>query len=507
MPQGKRLKYFADGKWKESATKKYMPVTNSSTGELMAEAPCCTVDEVNEAVAAAKAAFPRWSSTPVGKRTDLMFRFRAILDAHLDELTLSVSMELGKTLDEAKGEIIKVLEVVELACAAPVLMQGDALMNVSRGHDTVMYREPVGVFAGIVPFNFPGMIPFGWMLPLCITTGNTFVLKAASLVPQTAVRLLELLIEAGLPEGVVNLVTCSRNEAELLLSHPDIAGISYVGSMAVGRHIYSTAAAHGKRVQALCEAKNHGLVLRDAVLERSALGIINSAFGCAGMRCMALPVLCVEEAIADEFVASLVKFAKQRKVGCAYHPETELGPVVSAEHKQSVIGWIDKGVEEGADLVLDGRGIVVPGFEGGYFIGPTIFDRVTPEMSIGNREIFGPVACIKRVKDFEEGLAVANASPFANGSCIFTRDGYYAREFARRSHAGMVGINVGIPVPVSVFPFAGHKNSFFGDLHVMGRDGVAFYTEAKCVTSRWFGEEDKTECRISTWEGTIARTC
>lgn len=506
MSSFKRLRYCVNNEWKESTTGKYMPVTNSSTGELMAEAPCCTVDEVNSAVEAARAAFPAWSSTPVQKRAELMFRFKAILDAHLEELTLLVSKELGKNLEEARGDIIKAIEVVELACAAPVLMQGDSLMNVSEGHDTVMYREPIGVFGGIVPFNFPGMIPFGWMLPLCITTGNTFVLKAASLVPQTAIRMLELLIEVGLPPGVVNLVTCSRNEAELLLKHPDIKGISYVGSTAVGRHIYATAAAHGKRVQALCEAKNHALVLKDAALERSALGIINSTFGCAGMRCMALPALCVEEEIADEFISYLMKFAKQRKVGCAYHPETELGPVVSAEHKKFVTDWIARGVEEGAELILDGRDVVVPGFEGGYFVGPTIFDNVKPGMGVGDSEIFGPVTSIKRVKNFEEGLAIMNASQFANGSCIFTQNGYYAREFARRTHAGMVGINVGIPVPISVFPFSGHKNSFFGDLHVMGKDGVAFYTEAKSVTSRWFSEEDKKETRISTWEGTISRT-
>lgn len=505
MSAYKRLRYCVNNEWKDSLTSKYMPVTNSSTGELMAEAPCCTVEEVNAAVGAAKKAFPAWSRTPVQKRVELMFRFKASLDSHLDELTLLVAKELGKNLGESRGDIIKAIEVVEVACATPFLMQGDSLMNVSGGHDTVMFREPIGVFGGIVPYNFPGMIPFGWMIPLCITTGNTFVLKAASQVPQTAIRMLELLIEAGMPPGVVNLVTCSRNEAELLLKHPDIKGISYVGSTSVGRHIYTTSAANGKRVQALCEAKNHGLVLKDAALERSALGIINSSFGCAGQRCMALPVLCVEEAIADEFVSYLVKFAKERKVGCAYHPDTELGPVISSEHKQSVIKWIEKGIEEGAELILDGRDVVVPGFEKGFFLGPTILDHVKPGMTIGEREIFGPVTCIKRVRDFEEGLAIMNANEFANGSCIFTQSGYYAREFANRTHGGMVGINVGIPVPVSYFPFSGHKSSFFGDLHVMGKDGVAFYTEAKCVTSRWFSEVDLKDTKISTWEGTISR--
>lgn len=506
MTAPKKLRYCVDNEWHESKTvKPYMPITDSSTGEVIALAPCCTVEEVNSAVAAASAAFPGWSGRPVQQRTEVMFRFRALLEAHLDELTFSVSRELGKNLEEARGDVIKAMEVVEMACGAPILMQGDALMNVSTGHDTVLYREPIGVFAGIVPFNFPAMIPFGWMIPLCITLGNTFVLKASSLTPQTGMRILELLIEAGLPRGVVNLITCSRNEAELLLKHPDIRGISYVGSTSVGLHIYSTAAAHGKRVQALCEAKNHGLVLRDAALERAAVGIINSSFGCAGMRCMALPVLCVEEACADEFLSYLVKYAKARKPGCAYHPETELGPLVSAEHRQFVINWINKGGEEGAELILDGRDLLVPGFENGHFVGPTIFDHVKSGMTIGDQEVFGPVTCIKRVKDFEEGLTIMNTNEFANGSCIFTQNGHYAREFVHRTHGGMVGVNVGIPVPVSYFPFAGHKNSFFGDLHVMGRDGVAFYTESKCVTSRWFSEEDKLEKKISTWEGTIAR--
>jgi len=501
----KRLKYCAGGEWEDTRSGKYMPVTDSSTGKVIAEAPCCTAEEVDAAVAAAKAAYPAWSDTPVTERAQMMFRLKFVLDAHLAELAHMVSVELGKNVDEARGDVLKAIEGVEIATAVPFLMQGDSLLQVSRGFDTVMYREPLGVFAGIAPFNFPAMIPWGWMIPMAIATGNTFVLKAASLTPMTSMRILELMYEeAGFPKGVVNLVTCSRNEAELLLKHPDVKGIVYVGSSAVGRHIYSTAAAHGKRVQALCEAKNHGLVLRDANLEQAAQVIVNSTFGCAGMRCMALPVVVVEDVVADEFVSYLTEFAKRRRVGCAYDPRTELGPVVSAEHKKSVCDWIAKGVEEGARLVLDGRDIVVEGYEGGFFIGPTILDYVTPDMSVGWKEIFGPVTCIKRVKDFEEGLALMNASEFANGSTIFTESGYYAREFIRRTHGGMVGVNVGIPVPVSYFPFSGHKNSFLGDLHVLGKDGVAFYTEAKSVTTRWFGAAAKAE-KVSTWEGTITR--
>lgn len=503
MSTAGNLKYCVNNTWKESKTGKFMPVTDSSTGEVIANAPCCTSAEVEEAILSAKEAFVTWSNTSVMQRAELMFRFKAVLDEHLDELSLLVSKELGKNLDEARGDVLKAIEVVEVSCGVPSLMQGDSLMNVSNGIDTVMYREPLGVFVGIVPFNFPAMIPFGWMIPLCITTGNTFVLKAASMTPLTSIRMLELLIEAGVPKGVVNLVTCSRNEAEIFLSHPDVKGISFVGSTDTGKHIYTTAASNGKRVQALCEAKNHALVLKDAVLDNTAKAIINSTFGCAGMRCMALPVICVEEAIADDLVDLLVRYAKERRIGCAYDPKTELGPLVSSSHKKFVLDWIEKGIAEGAELVLDGRNVVVDGFEGGYFVGPTIFDHVTPEMSIGQEEVFGPVTCIKRVKNFEDGLTQMNSNRFANGSSIFTQSGYYAREFAKRTHGGMVGINVGIPVPISVFPFSGHKDSFFGDLHVMGKDGVSFYTEAKTVTSRWFEESQKIE--MTTWEGTISR--
>ena len=325
------------------------------------------------------------------------------------------------------------------------------------------------------------------------------------MVPTSSIRLMELLHEAGLPKGVVNMLTCSRNEAEILLTHPLVRGVSFVGSTDVGKHVYSVAAAHGKRVQAQTEAKNHGLVLADAALERAAAGIINSTFGCAGMRCMALPVCVVENSVADEFIGYMKKFAEQRIVGCSYDPKTELGPVVSADHQAFIKDWIDKGVAEGAELVIDGRDLVVPGFEKGFFVGPTIFDNVTEDMTVGRDEIFGPVLAVKRVADFEEGITLMNNSRFANGSCIFTESGYYSREFARRTHAGMVGINVGIPVPVSFFPFAGHKDSFFGESHVFGQDGIRFFTETKCVTTRWFTEADKKQKKVNTWEGTVVR--
>ena len=503
MDEIKRLKPFINGQYVESKTTKYTDAYDPSTGKVIARVPCCTPDEVNAAVAAAKAAFPGWSATPVVKRVQILYKLRDLLIEHMDELTYLVAQENGKAWSEAEGDVLKAKEGTEQAIAAPSLMQGYSLMDASKGFDTVLYHEPLGVFAGIVPFNFPAMIPMGWMTPICIACGNTIVLKAATFTPQSALRIAELYKEAGLPDGVINIVTCSRHEAEILLEHPDVKGITFVGSTSVGMHIYSTAAAHGKRVQALCEAKNHALVLNDAPVERTAAGIINSAYGCAGERCMALPVVVAQEGIADALVAEIKRQAEQMKVGPAYDKTTKLGPVVNAAHKKSIEDWIQKGLDEGATMVLDGRGVTVPGFENGFYLGPTILDHVKPEMTVGDIEIFGPVLCIKRVKTFEEGLAVMNANPFANGSVIFTQNGHYAREFARHTDGGMVGVNVGIPVPVGMFPFSGHKNSFIGDLHCLGRDGYRFYTETKVVTTRWFDEDEGRNTKVSTWDGTI----
>lgn len=503
MSEIKKLKYFVNGQWLKSSSQKYMDVYNPSEGEVIAQAPCCTEAEVNSAVAAAKKAFESWSKTPVMRRVQVLYNFRDLVIKNLDELTLICAREHGKVWNEAKGDILKVKEPVEFACGVPALMTGESLMNTSTGYDTVTYKEPVGVFAGIVPFNFPGMIPMGWMTPLCIATGNTMVLKAASMTPMTAMRLTELWQEAGLPHGVLNIVTCSRNEAELFLKHPDVRGISFVGSTSVGLHIYSTAAANGKRVQALCEAKNHGLVLEDAALERSARGIINSSFGCAGERCMALPVIVAQNSIADKLVDLLVKYAAELKIGPAYEKSSELGPLVTDGHRDYVRGWIEKGIKEGAKLLLDGRGASVEGHKKGFYLGPTIFDHVTSEMTVGNEEIFGPVLCIKRVKDFEEGVELINKSRFANGSVIYTQSGYFSREFVRRTHGGMVGINVGIPVPVGIFPFSGQKDSFFGDLHTLGKDGIKFFTETKCVTTTWFDETEMKKTSVDTWDGSV----
>ncbi len=501
----KKLRYCVNNEWRESVTDKYTPVMNPSTGEQIAAAPVCTVDEVNAAVQAAKDAYPEWSSKPVAVRTQLLFKFRELINKHFDELSVMCATEMGKNLNESRGDIHKVCEACEVAVSAPMTGQGYSLMEATRSHDITLYRESVGVFLGIAPYNFPAMIPFGWFLPLCLMAGNTLVLKAASMVPQTGMRCLELLIEAGLPKGVVNLVTCSRDEVTNLLSHPDIRGVSFVGSTSVGLHVYGTAAAAGKRVQCLTEAKNHALLLEDAPLEWSAQRVINSCFGCAGQRCMALPVVVVQESVADKFVEILKRLSEKLVIGAAYDPNTQLGPVINAKHKQSVVNWIDKGVAEGATLVLDGRECAPKGFENGYFVGPTIFDHVKPGMEIGDKEIFGPVVCIKRVKDFEEGITLMNANPFANGSSIFTTKGHYAREFARRTDGGMVGVNVGIPVPLAFFPFSGNKRSFFGDLHVLGREGWDFYTRTKTVTTKWVSPQESGKARVSTWEGTINR--
>ena len=495
------MKPYIGGKWIDSESQKFTTIYDPSTGKPIAQVPQCTAAEVEKAVAAAKAAFSAWKNTPVRTRAGIMMKLRGLIDRDKEELTRMVATENGKCWSEAAGDVAKALEMTELACSAPSLLMGESLMDTSRGYDTTLYREPIGVFAGIAPWNFPAMIPVGWMAPLAIVCGNTFVLKPASTTPMTSVKFAELYREAGIPDGVFNIVPCSRHEAEILLTHPDVRGITFVGSTEVGLHVYSTAAAHGKRVQALCEAKNHALVLKDAPITRTAAGIMNSAFGCAGERCMALPAVVVEEEIADALVAELVRLCKAQKVGPAYDKTSNLGPVGSKSHQKFVLDWIEKGIEEGAQLVLDGRNVKVEGYEDGYYIGHTIFDHVTEEMSIGNREVFGPVLCIKRVKSFEEGLALMNRNPFANGSVIFTQNGYYAREFAKRTDGGMVGVNVGIPVPIGVFPFCGHKRSFFGDLHCHGKDAFRFYTESKCVTVRWFDEEEMKKEKVDTWDG------
>lgn len=503
MSEIKILKPFINGEFVESKTDSYSDAFNPSTGEIIAKVPLCTTNEVELAIKSAKEAYPAWTNTPVSKRVEILYNVRNIINENMDELTHLVALENGKVWEEAKGDVLKAREGTEQAIAAPSLMMGESLMNVSAGHDCVLYRESIGVFAGIAPFNFPAMIPFGWMVPICLATGNTMIIKAATFDPQSALRFAQIYKDAGLPDGVLNVITCSRNEAEIFLTHRDVNGISFVGSTPVGLNVYSKAAAAGKRVQALCQAKNHALIMDDVPVERTAASIMNSAYGCAGERCMALPVIVVMDSIADKLIKELAEQARNLKIGPAYDKTSNLGPVINESHRQSILKWIQKGIDEGADLILDGRDAKVEGYENGFYVGPTIFDNVKPEMSVGNEEIFGPVLCIKRVNSFEEGLEVMNNNEFANGSSIFTQNGYYAREFTKRTHGGMVGVNVGIPVPTGVFPFTGHKNSFFGDLHALGKDGYRFYTESKAVTTHWWDEEEGKVKKVSTWDGTI----
>lgn len=499
-----KIKYFVNGEYRESKTDVWYDLHNPSTGEITGYAPCCTNDEVLEAVEAAKKAYPAWRATPAIKRAQILYNIRNLIIENMEELTTLVAEENGKVWSEAEGDVLKAKEGTELATQVPSLMMGESTMDASSGFDTVLYRESMGVFAGIVPVNFPAMIPFGWMTPTCIACGNTIVLKAASLTPRTALRLAEIYKEAGVPDGVVNVITCSRNEINTLLDHPDIKGITFVGSTPVGKLIYERGAKAGKRVQALCQAKNHALVLEDAPIERTVAGVINSAYGCAGQRCMALSAIVVQESIADEFVAELKKRASELKLGKSVDKTSKLGPVTYKKHYDEVIADIEKGVKEGATLVLDGRNPELPDeIKDGYFIGPTIFDHVTEDMTIGRDEVFGPVLCVKRCKDFHDGLRIMNANPYANGSVIFTQSGHYAREFTRYTDGGMVGVNVGIPVPIGFFPFSGHKDSFFGDLHCLGKDAYRFFTESKCVTTRWFDDEEKKKKEVSTWDGTI----
>lgn len=494
-----KLKYFCGNEWVESHSTESIPLFNPSLGQQVAEAPCLTPQEIDTVIETAAAAFPSWSTKPSPDRVQYLFRFKHLLEQHREVLARLVATEMGKTLAEAGGELDRGIEIVEYACGIPCHLMGETLENVSRDVDVATWRIPIGVFVGIVPFNFPLMIPL-WMIPIAIACGNTFVLKAANQVPQSAIRLMELLQESGFPPGVVNLVTCSNSAASRLIEHPSVRGVSFVGSTRVAETVYRTAAQHGKRVQALAQAKNHCLVLPDCAMERTVQAIVNAAFGCCGQRCMALPVVVAHQAIADELVSQLVSAATSIRLGNALDPKTQMGPLVTREHLARVTTYIQKGIDEGANLILDGRNPKVADHPDGYYLSPTIFDHVTNTMVIGTEEIFGPVLCIKRARDFEEGLAIINASEFGNGASIFTSSGYHAREYSRRVEAGMVGVNVAIPVPVGYFSFTGWKKSFFGDLHSHGRDGVLFYTEKKSVTTRWFEDKTSRAASIGTWD-------
>jgi malonate-semialdehyde dehydrogenase (acetylating)/methylmalonate-semialdehyde dehydrogenase len=478
----KNVQSFIGGKFRDSRAEKVDPIPNPATGQTIASLPHSTREEINEAVAAAKKAFPAWSETPVPERAQVMFRFKALFDKHIDELSAIVTQENGKTLDEAKGEVKRAIEVIDFACGAPTLMMGQNLDQIAKGIDEELIRFPVGVVAGITPFNFPNMVPM-WMIPVAIVTGNTFVLKPSQLTPLSAMRIAELLEEAGLPDGVFNVVHGANDAVNQLLTHPDVAAISFVGSATVAAYIYATAAANGKRVQALGGAKNHILVMDDAELEPSAQNVISSAFGNAGQRCLAGSVAVGVGKIGDALVRELASDAAKLKVGPGTDPQTTLGPVIRGERKAKLIEYINGAESDGAQLVADGRQV---DRKEGFFLGPTIFDRVTPNMKIWKEELFGPVLSVMRATDIDEALKLLNSSTYGNMASIFTTSGKHAREFKRRAQAGMLGVNIGVAAPMAFFPFTGWKNSFFGDLHATGQDSIRFYTRHKVVTTRWF---------------------
>ena len=456
---------------------------NPATGEPVAEIPRTTPEEVSAAVEAATKAFSSWSRTPVLQRCRVLFQYRDILEKHAQVLIALITEENGKTLDEARGSFQRGIECVEFACSAPTLMMGETVDQVGSGVDGWSTRNPIGVCVGITPFNFPFMVPL-WMFPMAIACGNTFVLKPSDKVPRTAVRLVELAHEAGLPAGVLNLVHGAKSTVDSLLTDPRVKAASFVGSSAVARYIYQTAANNGKRVQALGGAKNHSVVLPDADMKSTVAAILGSGFGCAGERCLATSVVVAVGEVADPLVKELVRAADNLNVGAGCEVKTQMGPVISDEAKKRILGYIDLGEKEGATLARDGRKDPVARGNG-YFVGPTILDNVNPNSRVAKEEIFGPVLSVIRVKTLSEALAVIGNSEYGNAASVFTRSGGAAREFAQNVGAGMVGINVGVPAPVAFFPFAGWKNSFFGDLHALGKDSVRFYTEQRVVTCRW----------------------
>jgi len=458
-----------------------LPVFNPATGEVIEQVPLSGAQEVDAAVKAASGAFASWSRTAVMERVRLMFRYKAVLEEHFEELASIVTRHHGKTLDESRGEVRRGIEVVDFACGAPTLLQGRTLRDVSGGVDQDLYRYPVGVCAGIPPFNFPVMIPL-WMFPLAVVAGNTFVLKPSERTPLGGQRLAELFLEAGFPAGVLNVVHGAAGAVDALLENPGVSAISFVGSAPVAKHVYTEAAARGKRVQALGGAKNHIVVMPDADPEITVPAILNSAFGNAGERCLSGSVAVAVGKAADILLDPLRDAASKMVVGPGDQPGVQVGPLIRAEHRDRVASYVEKGTAEGAQLVVDGRGEMS---RQGFFLGPTILDRVTPQMAVGREEIFGPVLSVARAATLEDAIAQANASSLGNMATIFTQSGRAGREFRERVEAGMTGINVPIAQPFAFFPFSGWKGSFFGDLHVHGMDGIEFYTRKKVVVTRW----------------------
>jgi malonate-semialdehyde dehydrogenase (acetylating)/methylmalonate-semialdehyde dehydrogenase len=481
------LGHFLEGRPVAGESGRHGTVWNPATGQLRLRVALATRAETGRAVAAAAAAAPGWAATPALQRARILFRFRELLGQHRDELANLITAEHGKVLADARGEVTRGIEVVEFACGIPHLIKGEFSENVGSGVDSWSLRQPVGVCAGITPFNFPAMVPL-WMFPVAIACGNTFVLKPSEKDPSCPLRLAALLAEAGLPPGVLNVVNGDREAVDALLAHPQVGAVSFVGSTPVALHVYRTAAEHGKRVQALGGAKNHLVVMPDADMELAANALMGAAYGSAGERCMAISVAVAVGDAGDRLVRALQPKLAALKVGPGT-ADVDMGPLVTGEHRDRVWGYIDTGVSEGATLVVDGRRTPVPGGNDGFFLGATLFDHVTPAMRLYREEIFGPVLVVVRAGSFSEALQLVSSHEFGNGASIFTRDGRAAREFANSVAAGMVGINVPIPVPMAFHSFGGWKRSLFGDLNVHGPDGVRFYTRTKTVTARWFADD------------------
>jgi malonate-semialdehyde dehydrogenase (acetylating)/methylmalonate-semialdehyde dehydrogenase len=479
------LRNFIGGSWVASSATEALPVINPATGELLCRVPLGTSRDVDAAVSAAQEAFPKWRATPPVVRARCLFALKQLLEDHFDEIASIVTMENGKTLDEARGSVRRGIENLEHACGIPTLMMGQTLEDVAPGIDCEYVRQPLGVFAAITPFNFPAMVPL-WFWPYAIATGNTFVLKPSEQVPLSPTRIVELAHAAGLPPGVLNLVHGGREAAEAVLAHPGIAGVSFVGSTAIAKHVYAEAAKHGKRVQALGGAKNHMVVMPDADLDRVSQVVTESLFGCAGQRCLAGSVVVGTGKAYRPLRDRLLERAGNLRMGYGLDEGVTLGPVVSARHRERVLKYIEAGIGDGADLLLDGRGARVDAYPNGQFLGPTIFDGVKPDMTIGREEIFGPVASVAEARDLDEALEIMSRSPYANATSIFTSSGKAAREFRYRVGVSMIGVNIGVAAPMAFFPFGGTRQSFFGDLKAHGQDSVQFYTDKKVVISRWF---------------------
>ncbi|HEV2082298.1 MAG TPA: CoA-acylating methylmalonate-semialdehyde dehydrogenase [Brevundimonas sp.] len=479
------ITHFIDGAAFTGASGRFGDVMNPNTGEVQARVQLATTSEVDRAVQAAQNAFEVWSSTNPQRRARVMFEFKRLVEANMNELAELLSSEHGKVIADSKGDIQRGLEVIEFACGIPHALKGEYTWGAGPGIDVYSMRQPLGVVAGITPFNFPAMIPM-WMFGVAIAVGNTFVLKPSERDPSVPVRLAELMMEAGAPAGVLNVIHGDKTAVDGILTHPLVHAVSFVGSSDIAHYVYQTGAANHKRVQAMGGAKNHGIVLPDADMDQVVKDLAGAAFGSAGERCMALPVVVpVGQKTADELRERMVAEMRTLKVGVSTDAEAHYGPVVTAQHRERVAGWIEKGVQEGAELVVDGRDFALQGHEKGYFIGPSLFDRVTPEMSSYQEEIFGPVLQIVRADSFEDALSLPSKHQYGNGVAIFTQNGRAARDFAARVNVGMVGINVPIPVPVAYHTFGGWKRSAFGDINQHGMEGVRFWTKTKTVTARW----------------------